>query len=73
MYAWAYMYVQTLHLTNPHVFTSSYKATLMYFYGKLPPVAPYVNALVFIMFFSTSLYATPYFSMCITKLQKCMI
>ena len=28
----------------------------------------YVNALVFIMFLSTSLYATPYYSMCITKM-----
>ena len=43
--------------------------TNIYFMGNCHQwLHNYVNALVFIMFFSTSLYATPYYSMCITKM-----
>ena len=64
--------------SNPHVFITSCKTTLVCInanlYMKLPPVALNVNALVFIVFnYNTSLHATPYHSMYISKLQKCMI
>ena len=60
--------------SNQHVFITSCKTTLICIntdlHGKLPPVAPNVNALVFIVFFNISLHATPYHSMCIFLFQQ---
>ena len=55
--------------SNPHVFITSCKTTLICInanlHGKLPPVALNVNALVFIVFFNTSLHAIPDLSICV--------
>ena len=69
MHARAYLAMSS----NPHVFITSCKTTLICINAnllwKLPPVAPNVNGLVFIVFFNTSLHATPYHSMCISIFQ----
>ena len=60
--------------SNQHVFITSCKTTLICInanlHGKLPPVAPNVNALVFIVLFNTSLHATSCHSMCISLFQQ---
>ena len=70
MYAWAYLRMSS----NPHVFITSCKTTLICInanlHGKLSPVALNVNVLVFIVFFNTSLHAAPYHSMCISIFQQ---
>ena len=54
--------------SNQRVFITSCKTTLICI--NATTVAPNLNALIFIVFFNTSLHATPYHSMCTSLFQQ---
>ena len=76
MYAWAYL-CPPIHMCSSPAANYCINANL---HGKLPPMAPNVNALAFIVSIGVhcvrasipgSLHATPHHSMCIfTKMTK---